>query len=89
MSSKPPPKGTLVERPKLGQNPVRVEKRAELLERPTVVAHLHAPDLCRQPVRRSVAQRQPRGRGTYFHSRSSITSAGGTRSLARWREGST
>jgi len=40
MSSKPPRKGTLAERPQLRQNPVRVEKRAELLERPTTSSGL-------------------------------------------------
>ena len=40
MSSKPPRKQTLVERDKLRQNPVRVEVRAELLERPTSSSRL-------------------------------------------------
>jgi len=40
MSSKPPRKQTLVERDKLRQNPVRIEVRAEVLERPTSSSRL-------------------------------------------------
>jgi len=40
MSSKPPRKQTLVERDKLRQSPVRIEVRAEVLERPTSSSRL-------------------------------------------------
>lgn len=40
MSSKPPRKQTLVKRDKLRQNPVRIEVRAEVLERPTSSSRL-------------------------------------------------
>jgi len=40
MSSKPPRKQTLIERDKLRQNPVRIEVRAEVLERPTSSSRL-------------------------------------------------